>query len=345
MKLEPGAQRPRVAFPNTNKLVGYLGLDPRVRQSGDQPAKHGRISKQGSAHGRHALVSGLERGAPARPAARLLPAGPRPARPPGRDRRQRPQARMPLLVHAHPRRGLRLRPTVTDQEKAPPPRAHRRRPQAQGTTAIWSTNDAMRQAERALASRPNSPTAATSPTGKQPARQRRARVRHRGTHLESPRRAKAAWQTRAPDACASLRQSLAPDTESRTDEHAPSTPLDFRPSRNALAREPCPGPLRIVHRDSADRLGLRYRECRCGSAATARRSRTARDAPYPPRVACADSATRSRRRSGFPPVRWTRGFYGGDCRHLARSSQSVSVVFSLTALVRGTRAWNVGGGG
>ena len=40
----------------TNKLVGYLGLDPRVRQSGDQPAKHGRISKQGSAHGRHALV-------------------------------------------------------------------------------------------------------------------------------------------------------------------------------------------------------------------------------------------------------------------------------------------------
>ncbi len=41
-------------FPNTNKLVGYLGLDPRVRQSGDQPAKHGRISKQGSAHGRHA---------------------------------------------------------------------------------------------------------------------------------------------------------------------------------------------------------------------------------------------------------------------------------------------------
>jgi transposase len=43
-------------FPNTNKLVGYLGLDPRVRQSGDQPAKNGRISKQGSAHGRHALV-------------------------------------------------------------------------------------------------------------------------------------------------------------------------------------------------------------------------------------------------------------------------------------------------
>ena len=33
------------------KLVAYLGLDPKVRQSGDQPATHGRISKQGSAHG------------------------------------------------------------------------------------------------------------------------------------------------------------------------------------------------------------------------------------------------------------------------------------------------------
>lgn len=43
-------------FPDQRKLVGYLGLDPRVRQSGSGPAKHGRISKQGSAAGRHALV-------------------------------------------------------------------------------------------------------------------------------------------------------------------------------------------------------------------------------------------------------------------------------------------------
>ena len=43
-------------FPNARKLVGYLGLDPKVRQSGEAPAKHGRISKQGSAPGRHALV-------------------------------------------------------------------------------------------------------------------------------------------------------------------------------------------------------------------------------------------------------------------------------------------------
>jgi len=43
-------------FPDAKKLVGYLGLDPRVRQSGPGPATHGRISKQGSAPARHVLV-------------------------------------------------------------------------------------------------------------------------------------------------------------------------------------------------------------------------------------------------------------------------------------------------
>jgi transposase len=42
-------------FRSTRRLVGYLGLDPRVRQSGSAPAKHGRISKQGSAPARYVL--------------------------------------------------------------------------------------------------------------------------------------------------------------------------------------------------------------------------------------------------------------------------------------------------
>ena len=42
-------------FPSARQLVGYLGLDPKVRQSGPEPARHGRISKQGSAQARHAL--------------------------------------------------------------------------------------------------------------------------------------------------------------------------------------------------------------------------------------------------------------------------------------------------
>jgi hypothetical protein len=43
-------------FPSAERLVSYLGLDPRVRQSGDKPAQHGRISKQGRAHARGMLV-------------------------------------------------------------------------------------------------------------------------------------------------------------------------------------------------------------------------------------------------------------------------------------------------
>jgi transposase len=43
-------------FPSAKRLVGYLGLDPRVRQSGQNPAQYGRISKQGSSSCRHVLV-------------------------------------------------------------------------------------------------------------------------------------------------------------------------------------------------------------------------------------------------------------------------------------------------
>ena len=42
-------------FGSPKKLVSYLGLDPRVRQSGESPARHGRISKQGSPEARHML--------------------------------------------------------------------------------------------------------------------------------------------------------------------------------------------------------------------------------------------------------------------------------------------------
>jgi transposase len=46
-------------FSSARKLVGYLGLDPRVRQSGPGPARHGRITKQGSASVRHVLVEAV----------------------------------------------------------------------------------------------------------------------------------------------------------------------------------------------------------------------------------------------------------------------------------------------
>ncbi len=43
-------------FDSPRALVAYLGLDPRVRQSGDEPARHGRISKRGNAQARSVLV-------------------------------------------------------------------------------------------------------------------------------------------------------------------------------------------------------------------------------------------------------------------------------------------------
>jgi transposase len=43
-------------FASPQKLVSYFGLNPRVRQSGLQPAQHGHISKVGRAHARAMLV-------------------------------------------------------------------------------------------------------------------------------------------------------------------------------------------------------------------------------------------------------------------------------------------------
>jgi transposase len=43
-------------FRGSRQLVAYLGLDPRVRQSGTEPARSGRISRRGSVSARWVLV-------------------------------------------------------------------------------------------------------------------------------------------------------------------------------------------------------------------------------------------------------------------------------------------------
>jgi hypothetical protein len=43
-------------FPEPAKLASYLGLNPSVRQSGEGPAYHGRITKQGRGQARGMLV-------------------------------------------------------------------------------------------------------------------------------------------------------------------------------------------------------------------------------------------------------------------------------------------------
>jgi transposase len=143
-------------FGDRRKLTAYLGLDPRVRQSGAAPAAHGHISKQGSVSARHALVD--------------------------------------VLVPAHPRRGLRLRPTVAHQEDAPP-RTAGRRPALAGRCHVWSTNDTMRNAERDLALQAQRlRTHHHRPPGQQGGR----RARHRAAHLVTLTSASRARQTHKP---------------------------------------------------------------------------------------------------------------------------------------------------
>jgi hypothetical protein len=42
-------------FSSARKLVSYLGLDPKVRQSGTEPVRYGHISKEGASEARHML--------------------------------------------------------------------------------------------------------------------------------------------------------------------------------------------------------------------------------------------------------------------------------------------------
>ena len=120
-------------FRSPRKLVGYLGLDPKVRQSGPGPASHGRISKQGSAPTRYALVeaawSVVRQPGPLHAFYERIRSAPAP---PGRDRRHGAQARLPLLAAAHEGGGLRLLAAVADQEEAPPAGAPGRRAQGRG---------------------------------------------------------------------------------------------------------------------------------------------------------------------------------------------------------------------
>ena len=139
-------------FPNPRKLVGYLGLDPKIRQSGPGPGTSGHISKQGSASARWALVE----------------ASWSTVRQPGPMRAfyQRVRARRghQIAVVAAARKLACLfwclltrgedyayaQPSLT-KKKLRRLEIAAGAPKYQGRSNIWSTNDAMREAERALA--------------------------------------------------------------------------------------------------------------------------------------------------------------------------------------------------
>jgi transposase len=139
-------------FPTSRQLVGYLGLDPKVRQSGNGPATHGRISKQGSGPARHALVEACWSA----------------VRAPGplRAFHQRVRARRgyQIAIVASARKLACLFWCMLsrgeDYAYGQPSLTHKKlrrleitagAPRYQGKSGIWAANAAMRQAERNLA--------------------------------------------------------------------------------------------------------------------------------------------------------------------------------------------------
>jgi transposase len=182
-------------FPDRRKLTAYLGLDPRVRQSGVGPATHGHISKQGSVGARHALFEACW--------STVRQPGPTPAF----YQRIRARRGHSVAIVASARKLACLfwcllsrgedyafaQPSLT-KKKMRRLELAAGAPRRQGGRDVWSTDEAMRQAERELALQRSAPTSAPSKT----ASSRRARARHRAAHLVAPRKSRSRGRPQGP---------------------------------------------------------------------------------------------------------------------------------------------------
>src|SRR5450432_683095 len=140
-------------FLTNRKLVAYLGLDPKVRQSGEAPARSGRISKRGSASARWALVeaawSVVKQPGPLRAFYERL-----------RARRGHGKAivatarKLTVLFWCMLTRGedyAHQRPALTKKKQRQLELTAGAKPRTKAAAGIWSTNRAISDAERALA--------------------------------------------------------------------------------------------------------------------------------------------------------------------------------------------------
>src|SRR3954463_3000469 len=122
-------------FPTPRHLVGYVGLDARVRQSGNHAAPRSDLQAGRLGRASPARPGRLGGDQDARSAARvLLPRQSAPRRA-DRDRRRRAQTRDPQLARAHQATGLRLPAPATGRPQAPPTRAPDRRPRTTRTSS------------------------------------------------------------------------------------------------------------------------------------------------------------------------------------------------------------------
>ena len=149
----PRRDRRAPRFLTSRKLVAYLGLDPKVRQSGETPARSGRISKRGSASARWALVE----------AAWSVVTQPGPLRAfyeRTRGRRGHGKAivatarKLAVLFWCMLRRGedyAHQRPALTKKKLRQLELTAGAPARTKAAAGIWSTNRAVLHAERALA--------------------------------------------------------------------------------------------------------------------------------------------------------------------------------------------------
>jgi transposase len=140
-------------FLTSRKPVAYLGLDPKVRQSGEAPARSARISKRGSASARWALVeaawSVVKQPGPLRAFYERL-----------RARRGHGKAivatarKLTVLFWCMLTRGedyAHQRPALTKKKQRQLELTAGAKPRTKAAAGIWSTNRAIGDAERALA--------------------------------------------------------------------------------------------------------------------------------------------------------------------------------------------------
>jgi transposase len=139
-------------FITQGKIVAYLGLDPKVRQSGETPARSGRITKRGSASARWALVeaawSVVKQPGPLRAFYERL-----------RGRLGHGKAivatarKLAILFWCMLRRRqdyAHQRPALTKKKLRELELTAGAKPRTKDAAGIWSTNRAIRDAERAL---------------------------------------------------------------------------------------------------------------------------------------------------------------------------------------------------
>ena len=259
-------------FRSSRQLVAYLGLDPRVRQSGSEPARGGRISKRGSASARWALVE----------AAWSV------VRQPGplhafydRVRARRGHGKAVVAAarklaslfwclltrgedYAHQQPSLTAKKLRLLEIRAGAPTLKGKQ------TGTWATRQQMRTAERELAQQAEVllPADGLRLEGRV-TEKGRGRERDSGARIVRPSKGSRAAGPQAPDACSLTRHRLAPEDNlaplTDVDDHdavttrAPDPPIKTGPAKPA-SQEPIDGPRRN-HRDrSIDRNHPKLRQ-------------------------------------------------------------------------------------